>query len=697
MIEFQNFTSPALIILAVIFAGLSFFVYRHTNPPIPGYLRKTLAALRTLTFLIILFALFNSVFSIIYFSPEERYRYFFIDNSASIPVKDSITRREKISRFIAEYSKDQKNRFFLFGSAIEPYSGNNFTMGEKLTNFGAIENFITDRLKDASAAVIVSDGIITEGVNPLFGFEKSGLPFYTVGIGDTSSASDIELTEPVYSTPLYRGAETFIEAQILNSNLAGKNVSVRLFEDGKLFSQKNLILGAGGADNIRLPYKPSAAGEKRITLSVSPLPAENNKENNSRTFPVQVINDKIKVLMIAGTPSADFSAVADILRKEERIKFHSIAELGGGKEIKRGGVFPIDSADVFFLFDYPSSNAQRERLEQITAQLLVGKKPLLYFLSGSGAGVNRNEISPALPFSTGRYEMGTFSAAAYAAEPAHPILDKIDSPLLELLPPLSISKSKINPAEGSLTLIKAKGNNDNESVPVLIVSEEGGRKSASFIGADFWRWKLQNNLRLEGIAEKLIFNSLLWLNAPAGKKNFTLITSRKIFYLGEKIEISARVFDELYNPVETAEVKLKITGSGTQFDMPLINSGGGIYKGEIETARAGTLSILASAKEGGKILSDSLRLFINQSEIEKLNRKMDLNFLRLAAEKTGGGYYSIENYAGLGDNLAKLEHQRPLKQKKSFEIRFAENEIILIILIILFVLEWIFRKFYRLL
>ncbi len=697
MIEIQNLITPALIILAVIFAGFSFYAYRHTNPAIPGYIKKILAVLRGAAFLLILLALFNSGFSLISSGSDETFRYIFIDNSSSIAIKDSSVRKQKAEELITRLSKDNRNRLFLFGSKIEPFTEKSFTLTHRHTNFSDIENFLSGEISNASSAVIISDGIITDGANPLLGFEKSGIPIFTIGIGDTSRYKDIEIAEPKYNTPLYRGAEDLIDIQILNTNLAGKNITVRLLEEGKPASQTNLVLNGNGTDIVRLPYKPTTAGEKRLTAIVSPLTEETNKDNNSRNFTAVILKDRIKVFMVAGAPSADFSHTADLMRRGERIRFTSVAEINVEKEVKAGSGFPIDSADIFFLIDYPSSYSNLDRLARIKNEIINRRKPVFYFYSGTDSGVRLNDILPALPFMAGKTESGIAAGTAYTSGTMHPLLEGIDSPLWELLSPVTMPAVEIIPVKGSSILLNARANDESRENPLLIVYEKDGRKSASFTGSDFWRWKLQKSSRLEGIAEKLFENAVEWLSAPAEGKHFSLLTSKKVFYNGEKVEISARVDDALYNPVENADVRLDVKTGNSKFSIPILHQGAGLYKGLIETAETGNLSIKGSASTGGEIYYDSLRLYVNETEVERLNRRMDLNFLKRTAENSGGSYFGIENYSGLEEKLNKIEPRHPLKRKKSFEILFAENEIILIILIILFVLEWTTRKYYRLL
>ena len=47
-------------LFVIILSGLSYYVYRHTNPPVPKWLKNVLTAIRFMVLVIILFILFEN-------------------------------------------------------------------------------------------------------------------------------------------------------------------------------------------------------------------------------------------------------------------------------------------------------------------------------------------------------------------------------------------------------------------------------------------------------------------------------------------------------------------------------------------------------------------------------------------------------------------------------------------------------------
>lgn len=697
MVDFQNLFNPLLIIIVIIFTGFSIYVYRTTNPSIPNGIKKLLIIIRSLALVLLLLAIFNAVIGFNRTDLRTSVNLFFLDNSKSLALKDSSARAELVSKFITDFNNVPTNKFFSFGSRIEPLNNSMPGFNQPYTNLEDIERYISKQNNDIASITILSDGIITDGANPLYGLEKLSIPVFTVGIGDSTEQSDILLQEPQYNELIYKGHNTSIEARILNNNFAGRNVAVKLFENNSLVEQKNISLGNSGIDNVSFSYTPKSEGEKRLTISVAPLKEENNLNNNSKSFIIKVLNDKIKIFLISGAPSPDVAIFSNALSKNERVKLKSVVELSNSRQIKGGGSdFPIDSADLFILLNYPAQGSNNDLFAQIKSQLIEKRKPFIISFGSGISSTKLRELNTILPFSYGEFSDEEATIEVYAANPNNSLIGPADMQLWEQLPPVTQVKTRIEPRKESEILIKAKMKNIQTASPVILSRQFNGYKSVAVIAGNIWKWGLQSSSKLEYLFNNFISNSIQWLNTPAEKKLFSIKSAKKVYALGEKIEITGSLYDDLFNPVENADVSLDITSSENSYRTVLPYAGNGIYKTEIENSKVGNLKIAGNVKILNRSLSDSLNLYVDKSEIERMNTRMDTGFLRQIAKSTNGSFFLINNYSGLKEKLDKSAKIKSIKLEKSFEIRFASNEIILIIIILLFTIEWVIRKIYRL-
>jgi len=696
MIEFQNLINPLLIILAVIFAGFSFYSYRINNPPLPPKIKIFMIALRAASLILLLFALFNTILTFSKNEPEKTFNYVFVDESKSITHKDSLKRTEEIKNIISVLSSEKRNKFFSFGSKVDSIGGNELSFRQSFTNYDDIVRFLSSR-KDAASAVIISDGIITDGSNPVYPMAKLSIPVFTVGIGDTAMVKDISIEEPLYSSKIYRNRTSLIEAKIINRNLAGKEVLVNLTEGNKTIDKKQTILSESGINNISFNYMPKEPGEKKLGISISPLSEETNKNNNSRAFIVTVLNDKIKVFLLSGAPSPDVSALSEILVSDERIKLHSLTLVNDKKQVAGGNsLFPVDSADVIVLLNYPSEIRGLTLFNGIKDKLLEKKTPLL-LITGSGIDFPKlQELKERLPFTIGSVSTEEQQTEVFSDFTGFSPIPSSEAGLWESLPPISQLKTEFIPRKESEVWLKAKIKNVYSGIPVVMAIQKENAKSVFINGSGVWRWKLQAGNKNSRLFDNFLLNSIQWLNTPGVKKFLTLKTAKKVFSLGERVGLSATIYDELTNPVENAEINVKSLSPAGTASQVLAYSGSGLYKGEIENITPGEIKIKGVVTLGGKSYSDSLSLFVEKTELEFINTQMDINLLKQIAGNSGGTYYSMEKTRDLASKLSILVQESPLNLKKSYEIRFTSNEIILIILLMLFSLEWIIRKFYRL-
>ena len=93
-----------------------------------------------------------------------------------------------------------------------------------------------------------------------------------------------------------------------------------LSTDGQPLRQKHVDLPAGDHEvTVAFEVTPPRVGRYVYEISVPVAPGEAVTTNNTRSFVVRVIRDKIRVLQVAGAPSWDVRALrADAQEQPER-------------------------------------------------------------------------------------------------------------------------------------------------------------------------------------------------------------------------------------------------------------------------------------------------------------------------------------------------------------------------------------------
>src|SRR5215475_5028626 len=111
-----------------------------------------------------------------------------------------------------------------------------------------------------------------------------------------------------------------IDAVIRTTGLPARKVPVTLSTDGQPLRQKLVDLPAGDHEvNVTFEVTPPRVGRYVYEISVPVAPGEAVTANNTRSFVVRVIRDKIRVLQVAGQPSWDVRALRQMLKSNPNV------------------------------------------------------------------------------------------------------------------------------------------------------------------------------------------------------------------------------------------------------------------------------------------------------------------------------------------------------------------------------------------
>lgn len=698
--------NPFIFILAVIlFIGFTVFIYRYTVPQISIIKKALLAVLRIFSLSLLLLAIFEPTLTITKKNILRPITLFFIDNSRSILADSKSEKDKKIINVINELKQTELIRsthLKSFGSKIfdlNPDSLDKISFKEGSTNFSNIFENIANDKNNIAAAVILSDGVITDGSNPIYMAEKSGIPIYTVGIGDTNKRKDLEIKSVIYNEFIYAETPTTLTAAILNDGFANRTVNFSFYENDLLLEQQNITLSSDGIQNIQLSYTPKTSGEKKLALSLSGIEGEYSKANNRKVFYINVLSNKVKVLILAGSPSPDLSFIKTTLLTDNNLSINSITQIGNNKYLEQNNREKLlDSADVLMLIGFPSKETSSDLLNKIA--FLISEKNIPYFfvLSGSTDFTKLNQIKKDLSFVPNNLGNNFLEVQPNVSsdQSKNPLLqNKSSDPVTAWnnLPPVYQPFSDFTPKPESEIVAKVKMNNIPTNKPLILSRRLANQKSISVLAKDIWKWKLQTALKDQDVFDRFILNSIRWLNSPDDKKRVQIKTVKKLFSLGEEVEFTAQIYDDAFNPVSDAEVKVKVKNENDKFELNLNSLGNGLYEGVLQANKPGNYSFVGEAKLNNKLLGSDNGLFnIGEIDIEMMNPGMDYEFLNTLANVSGGKYFDIDQYNSLFKRLSELNNKSSKEKIETKEYALWSNEFLMMAIIILFGIEWFVRK-----
>jgi len=239
--------------------------------------------------------------------------------------------------------------------------------GGQTTDLGNTLRRSVDSLGGAPLAgvVVISDGGFNwgESIEVLGQYASSrNIPVHTIGVGDASLPRNVRISE--FSAP----ANTFvkdpflftvkIESQGLDSELLELELTERLADspgNSVLVTARTIAAGANGQTQaLSFEHRNENPGRFAYRLSLKPQPGESVTADNTRQILVNVMDNKIKVLLVSGGASWSYRYLYRLLQRDETFDLSCWLQSADRTAVRDGNTV-IDhlpeTADELFAYD----------------------------------------------------------------------------------------------------------------------------------------------------------------------------------------------------------------------------------------------------------------------------------------------------------------------------------------------------------
>ncbi|MFA4922720.1 MAG: hypothetical protein WC557_00830 [Ignavibacteriaceae bacterium] len=690
-----------LVGFALLLAGYTIFVYRVTVPEISRQKKILLILLRILVLILLFLLIFEPLLKIETKKIIQPVHYFFVDNSKSLK------QFEDKSPFISEKILNEVKKLplgsfklFSFGSNVShelKSDSAKFLFTEPATNFSKIFSSL-QKEENIASVTIVSDGIITEGTSPQYQAEKLNVPVFTVGVGDSTTKKDISIQNILHNEFLYAGTSTPFIISVFQHGFSGTGTTLSLFEDNSLLETKNISFTESELQNIEFSYKPNSPGEQKISFVLSPLQKEYSIENNRQSVFVKVLDSKLSIVLLAGAPSADVTFIKNSLQADTNNFVLSFTQITSTQFLeKKLPENALDKADVLYLVNFPSSQTANQLVEKVAKLIKEKNLPYFFMLSSSVDPVKLRIMQSELPFTFNRTDKTVVEAQPVIADDMqrNPLLQFSGKNILEQwnnLPPVYKPNWELTTKPESEVLAKTRINNIALNSPLILSKRLGSKRAIAVLASDIWKWKLQKATAQLDLFDRFLLNGTKWLHAVEQKKQVTISTNKKFYSAGEKIYLTAEVYDEAFNAVNDADIKCSVRSKDYEIPVSFSNTGSGLYEGEISDIGKGDYNFSGEAFLDRKSLGkDNGRFSVGDIDYELQNTTMNSDLLRLLAKETKGKFF-YNSYGNLFDKLAEINKNSSKTKIEVKEFRLWSSELMLALIILLFAAEWFLRK-----
>jgi hypothetical protein len=702
------------IAISLILIIFSIYSYYHTIPPINRNYKTLLIFLRSSALIVLLFILFEPSFVKTVANVIKPKLAVLIDNSISNGLKDrSVNRKEVVRNLLNTINFDElkdNTNFFTFSNKVEKISNsslNKIEFNGQITDLSNAFDNIRNIYKDDNlqAILLISDGAINSGANPLNNTENFTRPVFTIGIGDTIEPKDIAVKSIITNEVGFINTPLEIFANFTSSGFSN-STKIKLYENDVIIDSKDIALSNDKHDySISFNYVPQKEGIQKLTVKIDPLENEYSKENNSISTFIKIIKNKKAIAIFSSAPSPDVSFIKQYLSQDKEARTNLFIQKEGADFYIKPTPNDFTETQLIVLINFPNKQTPDAILNNISQELSKGK-PLL-FISGPDIDYKKlNKLSTYLPFEVASNTSKEFKAFLNPLISSDNPIFKIDGipdskAYWENLPPIIKTESFVNPKVGATVLSTMKINNVQLNEPLMLIREVQGSRTAAFLGYGIYAWKLsgyaaeiaKGNTKQIDLFNVFINNTIRWLSISNVEKQLIVKTNKKQYSSTDEIEFIANVNDNSMNPIDDAQIQLLIKGKGFSKEYQIPSLGSGNYFLNIPALPKGDYSFIAQAYVNNNLIGKEENKFsVGEINFEYLNLKMNKSLLSTLSSNSNGKFYIPQNATSIIDNIKSLPNFKETVKINKTEVQFWNKLYLLIISILLFSIEWAIRK-----
>ncbi|MCX6137656.1 MAG: VWA domain-containing protein [Ignavibacteriales bacterium] len=710
------FPIPWYLVLPAMLAGIGFslFMYRITVPPVSSARRAILVALRAVGLMLLILAICEPLLTIRRTVTERPVVAVMVDNSLSMTLTDAAGNREQTLRSLlknpalTQLSASADIRFFSITPKVQPLQPDLLQCTGTATDIaGALESLKRRPEEHTSAVLLLSDGNYNVGGNPVTGAERSRIPVFTVSIGDSSEQKDISVASINTNSIAYLKSAVPMDVTIRSSGFRKKIVAVQLLEEGKTIVSEPLLLsdssGSSADQTVHFSFTPMDEGLRKYTVHVAPLDGEVTTKNNSRSVIVRVLKNRMKLLLLAGAPSADISALEQALHHDANIESSLFVQQPDGSLRAQPGTAAtfataLAETECLLLAGFPSGPTPPPMISSLLQNAADRSLPLFLVLSRTIDYQKLKLMERLLPVTIPMVQMAeqtVFTNIPKTMMQHQLLTDGAEFGAWEKFPPLYAPVTGFTPKPEALVLATWRIQNVPIAAPLIALRSIGQAKSFAVLGYGLYRWRLLAGADNDAFFDKWISTLIRWLVTRENGSTLRIQPAAEYFSSGDNAAFSIEAYNQSYQPLDNADIQLDIEhiASGRKFQATIRPFGGGRYEGVVDMLPEGNFRYSGVATlKGTKTGSSTGRFSVGEQSAEFNDTRMNNTLLQQMAAVSGGAYADAGGFSALLRDLASRPFMKSEQRLSVHEYELWNMPLVLSLIVLLFGTEWIIRK-----
>lgn len=557
--------APALwlALVSLVLVALSVWAYRFAIPPLPARARRLLPFLRTVALLLLAWLLAQPVLERARAGRAARL-VVLLDRSRSMELPASpggASRATEAGAAAQAIGRAWRGRATVtvvpFASRLGSDSASAGARGATALGDALAALPLAPEGQELDGVVVVSDGAVNAGQDPLGAARALGVPVHTVLTG-VARGPDRAVTEVEASASARVGEATPVRVHVTSTEERGIAFTTRLLDGERELGRTTGVSPGAGLESVaEFRITPTRPGLAVWTARVDSLTGETSAANDARQVALEVAPGRLGVLVMSAGLNWDLTFVRRALVADSGVSLRTLARTEGGwREIESGRLVPAvgpsdlrGQAAVVLdgLGPAELGAAMDEGLDAFARGgggllLLGGPAPgLARFRSGKLGAQLMAAMDPGLAMRSGSPD-----PSAEARE----LLDWDDDPergdrAWRAAAPLS-DLTPVAPGGGDRVLIGSRGGG-----PPLLMARRIGRGQALFVnGTGLWRWSLSGHDDLSAERGRRLWRRLVrWLAEPVQGEPLRVKPERWLTARGEPVRLFASLQGADFKPI----------------------------------------------------------------------------------------------------------------------------------------------------
>lgn len=677
-----------LLPLLMLAAFLTWFFYVRDQKlkEIPTVYRRMVYAARFLSLSFIFFLLLGILFEFVKTRSEKPVLITVIDNSASLRnYKDSseaLNRIAKLKEALKTVPADKYDQvFYTTGETFR--NNSDITLKESKSDLSkAFESLFSDYYnRNIGGIIFVSDGNFNDGQNPVYAASKIPLtPVFTVGVGDTVAKKDQVLKDVICNEIAFLKNKFPVEVDLEAFKVGKRNVTVTISQNGKTLASQQVNYSDGNYESRQLIFELEArqVGFQHFVAEVKAVENEYTTRNNRRSFYVEVLDARNKILLLYGAPHPDVSAVKSVLEQDENVQVETQSIDKWDKNLKNVDLVIWHEPGVSFS-------------DNVNETIRNAKVPVFYFVSVNTSNNVAQKLNIGLNFLASQ-QQDEVQADIKSGFEKFELSDELKTELGKF-PPVVVRYGSPKIGNQNEVLLTQKLAGIVKKDPLLYFGSVDRRKYGVFLGEGIWKWKLAAYLKFKNhdLFNEFIAKSTQYLVQKENSSNLR-VSMPKRFSINEDVLIKAEFYNESMELITKPKIAFNLTDSKGKKSVFEFGVNGNLYLLPLGKLKPGTYSWTANTSFDGKKYSKAGNFVVENIEIEKLDTRANHGMLNQMAEQSQGKFFLLKDYQKLVDTILKREDITSISYTESSYDNLLDYVWLLLLICFLLGTEWFLKR-----